>query len=132
MFNFLYRNFGVFRPFKIQSDFRKAAAVFRELIHLNPSTSLLGALNISGRDVVIMFKKEIFFFFFVTLPCVILFTLNRKPRNLGLLGRRTLLPYLPGGQVGANNFKTFEKKKRNNNNTAFLTWKETFAEALSF
>lgn len=64
VFNFLYRNFGVFRPFKIQSDFRKAAAVFRELIHLNPSTSLLGALNISGRDVVIMFKKEIFFFFF--------------------------------------------------------------------
>lgn len=63
VFNFLYRNFGVFRPFKIQSDFRKAAAVFRELIHLNPSTSLLGALNISGRDVVIMFKKEIFFFF---------------------------------------------------------------------
>lgn len=61
----------------------------------------------------------------MTLPSVIFFTLNRKPRNLGLLGRRTLLPYLPGGQVGATNFKMFEKKKRNNNNTAFLTWKET-------
>lgn len=56
VFNFLYRNFGVFRPFKIQSDFRRAAAVFRELIHLNPSTSLLGAL-VSRRDVVIMRKK---------------------------------------------------------------------------
>lgn len=62
VFNFLYRNFGVFRPFKIQSDFRRAAAVLREFIHLNPSTSLLGALKISGRDVVLMFKKEIFFF----------------------------------------------------------------------
>lgn len=56
VFNFLYRNFGVFRPFKIQSDFRRAAAVFRELIHLNPSTSLLAAL-VSRRDVVIMRKK---------------------------------------------------------------------------
>ena len=129
MFNFLKRNFRVIRPFKIQTDFTRAAAVFRELIHLNLSTSLLGALKVSGRDVVIMCKNERFFFFFVTLPSAILFTLDRKPSNLGLLGRRTLLPYLPGGQVGANNFKTFEKR---NNNKTFLTWKETFAEALSF